>query len=207
MKSLLILAGVSGSGKSTVLQDALSNRLALFGDAFDPAFQKTTIPPVFPESRLPLAERLALGTWLITRDVFAPEIQHASHDCLVLHFDLFSFIFRTTKWHPALKDVQAAEDFIKFLSSEDNIVAVYKLIFSTPLFRERKICIKTLQPAYQDTYTQWQRREIARQESGFAVKYGALLSQVLYGGDDNGRMIYERVYHAWQRAISHARAA
>lgn len=201
MKNLLILSGVSGSGKSHFLITSLLQKSKLFGAEFDLCFQKTTIPPLFPESRIPLSERLLLGTWLITRDVFEFEIQQSDQDCFVLHLDIFYFLFLVTKAHPALRKMQFLEDVERFLSKEDEIADAYKAIFSTRLFRNRSVCIRTLHPPYFNAYAQWQKREVERKKTGFALKYGDLLAKVLYTGDKQGELIYERVYSAWYQAV------
>lgn len=60
--TLLILAGCSAAGKSTLLKAALELQLPIFGEATDRLFQTLSVPSRFPESQLSFEQTLAERT-------------------------------------------------------------------------------------------------------------------------------------------------
>ena len=62
-KTLFILAGYRGVGKTTLCVSALEKKLPLFGSEFDPLFQLTQVPPKYPEWELSLEQLLEAQTY------------------------------------------------------------------------------------------------------------------------------------------------
>lgn len=70
-KVLLILAGYTGVGKTTLLATALRQQVPLFGRKHDALFQATRIPPRLPETRRAVSPACGKSPgW----DFFAPAV-------------------------------------------------------------------------------------------------------------------------------------
>jgi AAA+ ATPase superfamily predicted ATPase len=82
---LFILAGYSSVGKTTLLVNALKNKIPIFGKKWDHVFQITNLPLRLPEQTMSFQETLNHGTWFSGTHVNALKQLDETPQHIVLH--------------------------------------------------------------------------------------------------------------------------
>ena len=157
---LFILAGYPASGKSTVLEKALANNWPLFGTRFNHQFQRTRLPPIYPEWRLSGDEILSNGCWFGGRNIGFLNSLERLPDQVVLHLDLLHL---ATIWdHFPPLDEEALARFPRQasgLSSEIENDSFFALALGHELYRKfEHIIINTLYVPWETNARQWRDR-------------------------------------------------
>ncbi len=205
-RTLFILAGMPGSGKTRLLHLALQRQMPIFGTADDPLFQQTRRPTVYPDERMSLDERLRLGTWI--SEVHLLRLPAArtltSPVTFVAHLDLFWFFQMLQRLvNPPLKLAPADYLSADVLSDPATTEAAYRALLTVRAFRQwDRILINTIQPAYARTAAQWHDREsvLRRPPHAFTAAIGRFLRDELYDHTERGQRVYDALYQGWQRA-------
>ncbi len=203
-RTLFILAGMPGSGKTHLLHLALSKQLPIFGKCDDALFQQTRRPSVYPEERMRLDERLREGTWVSEWEIFRVPAS-ARSSARVVHLDLFWFLQVLQFADESSAPVPRAD----YLCSETlcdaaSLEAGYRALLTASAFRQwDRIAVNTLHPPYTRTVTQWVAREstIERPERIKASPPARFLQDELYAHTESGQQMYDTFYQGWQRAI------
>ncbi len=205
-RTLFILAGMPGSGKTRLLHLALQRQMPIFGTADDPLFQQTRRPTVYPDERMSLDERLRLGTWISEVNLLRLPAARtsASPATFVVHLDLFWFLQMLQRLvNSPLKLTPADYLSADVLSDPVIIEAAYRTLLTVRAFRQwDRILINTIQPAYARTAAQWHDREavLRRPSHAFTVAIGRFLRDELYDHTERGQRVYGALYRGWQRA-------
>ncbi len=204
-RTLFILAGMPGSGKTHLLHRALSKQLPIFGKWDDALFQQTRRPSVYPEERMHLAERLRVGTWVSESQIFRlPATERSS--ARVVHLDLFWFL-QVLQFANASSTPVSQADYLcsETLCDAARLEAAYRALLTASAFRQwDRIAVNTLHPPYAHTATQWVAREstVQRPERIKASPPARFLREQLYAHTECGQQIYDACYQGWQRAIA-----
>ncbi len=210
-RTLFILAGMPGTGKSRLLQLALSKASPIFGEADNEVFQKTRPASVYPEEQLSLETRLRMGTWVnATHIVRLPASALSSQ--MVVHLDLFRFLqllrlLQTPQCQRDLPASLAQFNCLSFeaLSAQHRVEAAYRALLSLPFFRcWDRIVVNTLRPSYARTVAQWTTRESVLQRPHWITSSPVreFLRDRIYDSSNGGQQVYDALYERWQRAIS-----
>lgn len=200
LSQLMLLAGMPGSGKSTLLKKSIIEKKALFGKLFDEAFQKTKLPQTFPEDNLSLEERLKLGTWVHENDLLKLHSKPQSKQDLVVHFDLYSFLFNASSWNPSLSYVKNSNEFKEFLLDSDRVSEIFSIVFKLNPVLKRKCQIATLKPLYDDVCARWVERE-THLNRWKRSNYFIFVANYIYNNNNEGRAIYENIYASWYKVL------
>lgn len=203
-RTLFILAGMPGSGKSRLLHLGLSKRLPIFGEVDQPAFETMRLPEVYPEDQISVAQRLRTGTW-ISETHLCQLPASAMPPTVVVHLDLFCFLlllhFATNRL-PALADLDCLS--AAALSDGARVTTAYRALLSQPFFQHwDRIAVNTLCPPYSRTAAQWHDREavVQRPERTRQSVPMQFLRDEIYGSP-GGQRVYTGLYTAWQNALS-----
>jgi hypothetical protein len=199
-KSVMIMAGMPGSGKSTALINYLRMSQEIFGNKFDLLFQKNTVPPVLPEDNLSFDDRARFGTWFHELDIFRVSDPHAFKDGAIVHLDLFCYLCTV---HVRFRDIPSVSepDFLNFLLDVERIHLAFRYIFeASPIgLSTAKFHVKTLKPALRDIVGRWRHREsVLKRTGGNQLKF---LRSEIYSEKSHGEIIYENIYEGWKRAV------
>lgn len=198
--SVMILAGMSGSGKTTILRDSLSRKQPLFGASRDSAFQGTRLPPVYPEDGIPLDERLRLNTWVHEVDLVRLHQQGMRSRNLIVHFDLYWYLSCAHAWTKAVPSVRSDAQFLEFLLDPKRIAQVFRMIFKFSPLQGGECVVKTLKPEFEVVRARW----IAREEKMNRAAQSAsmhFLKQFIYREGEEGRRLYDNIHAGWQLAV------
>lgn len=200
-RTLLVLAGYPGVGKSTLLGVALRRRLPLFGEEFDPAFQTTRLPPRLPEHTLGSEEILAAGAWFTDHNLpFLLDLADLPA-CVVMHIDLLALI----GYRPHLRNLPAALEALMPLSAaalahRERIRALYRHVLSYDFFgRFDAVVVNTLHAPWEAVAARWNARDLAQGRP--ATRAGEFMRHNIFGAEEPGRAIHATVHAAWSDSL------
>lgn len=163
--TLLILAGCSAAGKSTLLKAALEARLPIFGEVADPLFRTLSIPSRLPESRLSFEQTLAERTWFQAIHLSALDALPVLPDVVVLHVDLLNVLAhlcRDPSYFGRAANVGAVVTLpgLAWLDERECVVAMYRAFLSLPVFaRFGHVVVNTLEIPWEENRRRWRMRE------------------------------------------------
>lgn len=197
--TVMIIAGMSGSGKTTILRDSLVNKRPLFGLANDDVFQATKLPSIFPENGLPLDERLSLNTWVHEIDLVSLHRRGVNSRNLVVHFDIYWFLATAHEWNKSIPSTLDTALFRDFLLDSKRIAELFRLVFKLLPVQRANCLIRTLKPDFPELCTRWVNREEKTDQNLQGVRKG-FLSKNIYYDSEEGKMIYENIYTGWKLA-------
>lgn len=145
-KKILLFAGYSSSGKSSLLARCLMNRLPLFGADFDGEFQRIRTHPHLPESTLSFEQTLACDTWFSGFHLRQLQSLPSLPETVVVHVDITELL-----WNPQRIPYISAESLSLFPRTLESLVRnqdnaqILDDYFRAPIFqRFDSICINTL---------------------------------------------------------------
>lgn len=200
-RTLLILAGYPGVGKSTLLGVALSKRLPLFGQAFDPAFQSTRPPPRQPEHMLGGEEILAAGAWFTDHNLpFLLDLADLPA-CVVMHIDLLALI----GYRPHLRNLPAELEALMPISAatlahRERTRVLYRHVLSCDFFgRFDAVVVNTLHAPWEAVAARWNARDLAQGRP--ATRAGRFMRHYIFGAAEPGRAIHATVHAAWSDSL------
>ena len=196
---LFILAGYSGVGKSTLLANALKNRIPIFGRKWDYLFQATNIPLRFPEQTMTFQEILQHGSWFAGTHVKALHRLEAVPPHVLLHIDLIALAH--TVVDPVLTPAEIVALYPRSPESlarnSDNILVMKYWLRQTLMKlsgRFDHVVVNTLYAPYENIVLQRQRRP------GGQVKTGSIRSSLLDPNHPRPE-IHRSIYGSWLRSI------
>lgn len=199
--TVMILSGMSGSGKSTALRGALTSKHPLFGTAKDAVFQATQLPPVHVEDYLTLDDRMKHRTWVHELDLIFLHQRGVSGLDLVVHFDIYWYLASVYCFNnKAAFGDQIGGRLIEFLHSPESISKIYRGVFSLLPLRGADCAVRVLKPEYGELCARWKNRESRLDRSRDSGKLN-ILREYVYSGDKRGMEIYESIYEGWGMAL------
>lgn len=166
-KNLLILAGYSASGKSTLLTRSLQTGFPLFGNEVNEAFQKTRIPPRFPEQSLTFEETLSSGTWFSGFHLRRLQLQEQLPNTVVVHVDITELLWNSQRI-PYLSESSALlfPRSLKSLASLQDNEKILNDYFSAFLFKRfDRIIINTIIAPWELVVAQYAIRKVGKFET------------------------------------------
>lgn len=199
-KVLLILAGLPGVGKSTLLETALRRGIPIFGREFDDRFQATKPPPDGIEDGVPGERKHAAGTWFQEADIDYLMRLEALPDTCVMHLDLYHC-------HRVLaRSANLPEDIGPLLSpgvpdlADDRLnQARYRAFAALPVFRRfDHVLVNTLQVPFDVAAAQFLRRQAARGRVAGSGFWRTLFD--VYERGEAGAAAYASIYRSWLAA-------
>lgn len=166
--TLLILAGCSAAGKTTLLRTALESGLAIFGPEADPLFRTLSVPSLMPEDRLSFEQTLAERTWFQAIHLRALDALPALPDVVVLHVDLLNVLAQLSRdpaYFGPMSGVPSGLMTHTFacLAERERVAALYRHFLSLPVFRRfERVVVHTLSLSWDENRRRWMAR--ARQD-------------------------------------------
>lgn len=197
---LMLLAGMPGTGKSTLLKKSLIEKKQLFGEQFDGVFHKLNLPKIFPEESLSLEEKLNMGTWINEFDLIKLHLNPKPTKDLVVHFDLFYFLFSALRWDSSLGYIKDTNQLKDFLLDSDRVLRVFSKVFRLSSVRDKKYQFVSLKPSYDDVQARWIERETKLNRWGKS-EFMLFLRNHIYHDHGDGKEIYENIYSSWHQAL------
>ena len=199
---LFILAGLAGVGKTSLLHRALTEKLPIFGEAYNDRFQLTAKADVYPEERLSLSDRIERGTWLDVAHIVKSRDAVIKLNAPVIHFELFWFFIYLWQVDPDYREnIATPEHLLASLRGTENNGDLFKAFFQQHLFNNwDKVVVHTLYRPYDEVASDWRRREerLARMEKSSVLQF---VSRYIYNMSSDGECIYEALYQGWINAI------
>jgi len=169
--TLLILAGCSAAGKSTLLKAALELQLPIFGEAADPLFQTLSVPSRFPESLLSFEQTLAERTWFQAIHLNALDALPELPEVVVLHVDLLNvlaLLCRDPSYFGLTADVApgVTPPGLDWLEERERVAALYRGFLSLPVFaRFGHVVVNTLEIPWEENHRRLHVRDQLRRRS------------------------------------------
>ena len=193
-KTLFILAGYRGVGKTTLCVSALEKKLSLFGLEFDPLFQLTQVPPKYPEWELSLEQLLEARTWVGDSNLNALGALKGIPDHLVMHIDLLSLLSNRhcypdhTLPYSLSDDQHQSFDHLADAAINESAMLLY---LSNDFFKQfTNIVINTLYARWNVTALQYQKRK----GPSFSPH---LFPDFCFDLNQPGEKNYESIYRTW----------
>lgn len=198
--TVMLVAGLAATGKSTLLKQAVETRnFDLFGAKYSPYFKKVRIPQSFPEDNLRLRERLEQGTWLHESDLVRIRGRTIPFKSAVIHLELFWWIYINLLTHLSLSETE--REMRSLLLDENKIYAYFKNMMMVSPLAPADLVVKVLKPEYAVTL----ERFIARESKLKRIDHnpGLQLSRdIIFNGRPDGYAVYTSIYSAWHRVLT-----
>lgn len=195
--TLLILAGYSGTGKSTLLTRALKERIPLFGEKLDPVFQGFHVPKSLPEERNAYREIVSWNSWF--NGVHLPELANDpdAPGQVLLHLELLHAVTKLpSKMVDASRETAGVSVDVRLSADEQAHLSALNKVFAHPFFKRfRAIAINTVYAPWEITAARWQQRTKPGRAQQSARFY-------LYDFNCPRSDIHASVYRAWFTQIS-----
>jgi hypothetical protein len=183
-RTLLILAGYTAVGKTTIAVDALRSKRPLFGKEYDELLQRFRMPSRFPEMALGIDEKLAGGTWLSYEDIELLEGIRDLPDAFFIHVDLISARL------PRGTDISFAEELIDGRANDE----AFRAALSAPFFSSfGEVVVNTLYAPWATIAGRWTRREGTRPHPKGRHH--------LFSFEHPGVEIHRSIYESWFRCL------
>ncbi|HEX5389991.1 MAG TPA: hypothetical protein VFW67_09530 [Burkholderiaceae bacterium] len=209
---LLMLAGISGAGKTSLLHAGLMQQQPVFGVAADADFQSICTPSRLPESLLSFEQTVREQTWFQAIQLPQLAAMEQLPDVVVLHVDLTNLLARQGKrpltWTELRNPARVTQSLATFVAM--------------PLFqRFGSMVVHTLQPSWAHNAQQWHGRE--RQHREAAAPAPSLIKRVwragrrqllrppllqqLFDPSRSPEPVHSHIYNAWLAAVPTLRPA
>ncbi len=200
-KNLLILAGYSASGKTTLLKRSLETGIPLFGADVDQSFQQTRVPPRFPEQSITFEDTLISGTWFSGFHLRALQRQENLPSTIVVHIDITELLWNQQRI-PYLSSESSAlfpRNLSSLLRLEDN-EKILRDYFSAPIFdRFERLVVNTIIVPWDVLLSQYAiRKESNLETSKFRDKF--------FVQNGPGKRLMSVANIAWLNAVRQTKA-
>ena len=183
-RTLFLMAGYSGVGKSALLRYALINKIPIFGEEFDHLFQTIKIPPIREEWGMTTQEIVDHGTWFDL--IHLPGLSQLQDlpASVMLHVDLVTALGLDTKSGRTTMNSSAA------------MLPRFRRVLSVPFMNNfDTVVVNTLYASWQTTANQWnerQRQRGCREEP----------REFLFDFSKPAIELYNTAYRAWIKAVA-----
>lgn len=221
--TLLLLAGTSGAGKTSLLQAALAQSQPVFGEAADAGFQALRPPSRLPESLLSFEQTLHERTWFQAIHLPALSALAALPEVVVLHVDL-SNVLTLLRERPDLlgappcplapgRPWTRAE-----LLDPARLTQCLARFVALPFFqRFERVVVHTLQPDWAHNRQQWRQREhtpppvaapaptvvhrLWRSALHWRRQRTGAVAPLLFDGTAAAQTAHTNIYQAWRAVL------
>ncbi len=200
-KNLLLLAGYSASGKTTLLKRSIQIGIPLFGSEVNEDFQKTRIPPRFPEKSLTFGETLTSGTWFSGFHLQALQLEENPPSTVVVHVDITELL-----WNPQRIPYLSASVSALFprrldslLNQKDN-EKILDDYFSADLFKRfDRLVVNTIVVPWELLVSQYEKRKEKNLETSAA-------RDKLFVNNGPGKRLMAAANSAWLNSLRRTKA-
>lgn len=206
MRTLLLMAGYPGVGKSTLLTRALSEGLAPFGDSDDAYFRSVRLPPRFPESMLPARELLDCGTWFAQHDIPFLAALERLPEVVLIHIDLicmFSLFGDSMVRAGATADVlEMLPPSHQTLADRSKTASMYRHLLSLGFFQrfDRRV-VNTIHAPWSTIAQRWHEREVMTNHRWQTLPNSRFVRKHVLNPQRPRQDIYRGVYGGWLDAL------